>query len=123
MKRAIYEKLLDWKDAAGRSPLILKGTRQVGKSYILQAFGENEFSDYHPFNFEQDKRLSTIFEADLNPERIIDELSIYCGKRINIANDLVIFDEIQECPEALTSLKYFCEKMPQLALCRLTDWG
>ena len=117
MKRTIYAKLLNWKDAAGRSPLLLKGARQVGKSYILQAFGENEFSDYHTFNFEQDANLSTVFETDLNPERIISELSIYSGKRINTASDLVIFDEIQECPEALTSLKYFCEKMPQLALC------
>jgi len=117
MKRTIYAKLLEWKDAAARSPLILKGTRQVGKSYILQAFGENEFSDCHIFNFEKDKKLSTAFEADLNPERILTELSIYSGKRIVIAKDLVIFDEIQECPGALTSLKYFCEKMPQLALC------
>ena len=117
MKRTIYAKLLEWKESAGRSPLLLKGTRQVGKSYILQAFGENEFSGCHLFNFEQDKTLSTLFEADLNPERILAELSIYSGKRINIANDLVIFDEIQECPNALTSLKYFCEKMPRLALC------
>jgi uncharacterized protein len=57
MKRTIYAKLLNWKDAAGRSPLLLKGARQVGKSYILQAFGENEFSDYHTFNFEQDANL------------------------------------------------------------------
>ena len=117
MKRTIYAKLLEWKETTGRSPLLLKGTRQVGKSYILQAFGENEFSGCHIFNFEQDKTLSTLFDADLNPERILADLSIYSGKRINIANDLVIFDEIQECPNALTSLKYFCEKMPQLALC------
>ncbi|MBC8176413.1 MAG: AAA family ATPase [Desulfobacteraceae bacterium] len=58
MKRTIYKKLLEWKNAAARSPLILKGTRQVGKSYILQAFGENDFSDYHTFNFEKDKKLS-----------------------------------------------------------------
>ena len=62
MKRTIYAKLLEWKDAAARSPLILKGTRQVGKSNILQAFGENEFSDYHTFNFKKDKKLSTAKE-------------------------------------------------------------
>ena len=117
MKRTIYKNLLEWKDAPARSPLILKGTRQVGKSYILQSFGENEFLDCHTFNFEKDKKLSAVFETDLDPKRILTELAIYSGKKINIAKDLVIFDEIQESPAALTSLKYFCEKMPQLALC------
>ena len=117
MKRTIYQKLLEWKDATGRSPLLLKGTRQVGKSYILQAFGENEFSAYHHFNFERDKNLSSVFDADLNPERIITDLSIYSGKKVDVDRDLVIFDEIQECSDALTSLKYFSEKMPQLSLC------
>jgi hypothetical protein len=117
MKRKIYTNLLKWKDSPGRFPLLLKGARQVGKSYILQEFGENEYPDHHIFNFEQDRKLSAAFGNDLNPERIISELSIHSGKRINIDKDLVIFDEIQECPGALTSLKYFYEKMPQLALC------
>ncbi len=117
MKRKIYTNLLEWKDSPGRFPLLLKGARQVGKSYILQEFGENEFPGHHIFNFEKDKKMSAAFESDLNPERIITELSIHSGKSINIDKDLVIFDEIQECPGALTSLKYFSEKMPQLALC------
>ena len=117
MERKIYTNLLEWKNSPERFPLLLKGARQVGKSYILQKFGENEFPDYHIFNFEKDKKLSTAFESDLNPKRIVTELSIHSDNRINIDKDLVIFDEIQECPAALTSLKYFSEKMPQLALC------
>jgi len=117
MKRKIYAKLLKWKDSPERYPLLLKGARQVGKSYILQKFGENEFPDHHIFNFEKDNKLSAAFESDLNPKRIITELSIHSDKRINIDKDLVIFDEIQECQAALTSLKYFSEKMPQLTLC------
>jgi uncharacterized protein len=117
MKRIIYKNLLDWKTSKIRAPLLLKGARQVGKSYILEAFGRHEFRKSHLFNFEKEKQLSSVFEPDLNPERILTELSIYSGKKVDITKDLVIFDEIQECPAALTALKYFCEDMPRLALC------
>lgn len=89
----------------------------MGKSYLLKQLGENDFKDFHVFNFEQDKRLHLIFEKDLFPERIIKELSLVIEKSIDIANDLLIFDEIQECPEAIASLKYFSEDLPGLALC------
>ena len=117
MYRKIYSKLIEWKKSESRSPLLLRGARQVGKSYILQKFGEHEFSDYHIFNFEMNKNLFSAFENDLDPERIIKDLSIVSGKKIDIKTELVIFDEIQECPKALTSLKYFCEQMPGLHLC------
>ncbi len=117
MERLIYKNLLNWKKDQNRQPLLLKGARQVGKSYILKAFGEREFKNYYFFNFEKDKKIISIFEPDLQPERIIRELSISIGKNIDVHNDLIIFDEIQECPKAITSLKYFSENMPELAVC------
>ena len=117
MKRKLYNELLKWKVSISRKPLLMKGARQVGKSYLLKKFGENEFPCCHIFNFEQDKKLNQIFESDLLPHRIISDLSIYCEKKIDVDNDLVIFDEIQECPEAVTSLKYFYEDMQNLTLC------
>ena len=106
-----------WKTQKDRKPLILKGTRQVGKTYILRAFGKRYFSHFHYINFEKDKRLLKIFDGDLNPTRILQELSFYLNASINKETDLIIFDEIQNAPRALTSLKYFHEEMPQIAIC------
>lgn len=117
MYRKIYSKLIEWKKSKFRSPLLLRGARQVGKSYVLQKFGEHEFPQCHIFNFEMNKNLFSAFETDLDPEKIIKDLSIVSGKNIDTRTDLIIFDEIQECPKALTSLKYFCEQMPRLHLC------
>jgi hypothetical protein len=117
MKRAIYKKLLLWKQSQDKSPLIVKGARQVGKTFIIKGFGENEFPNCHVFNFEKDKQLAVIFEENLDPNRIVRELSLYSGKVIDTQHDFVFFDEIQECPKALTSLKYFCEDLPYLHLC------
>jgi predicted AAA+ superfamily ATPase len=117
MKRALYKNLLDWKSSPTRKPLLLQGARQVGKTYLLEDFGKKEFPKFHVFNFEQDRSLSHVFEADLSPIQILADLSIHTGDRINSQSDLVIFDEIQACPRALTSLKYFCESMPELAIC------
>ena len=89
----------------------------MGKTYLLEDFGKKEFPKFHVFNFEKDKSLSHVFEADLSPTQILADLSIHTGDRINSQSDLVIFDEIQACPRALTSLKYFCESMPELAIC------
>ena len=86
---------------------MLQGARQVGKSHLLESFGRKEFEDYHVFNFELDSRLNTIFARDLDPERIFFELSIHSGTKVDPKTDLVIFDEIQDCPRAITSLKYF----------------
>ncbi len=117
MKRDLYKSLLDWKSSPTRKPLLLQGARQVGKTYLLEDFGKNEFLKFHIFNFEQDKGLSHVFETDLNPNQILTDLSIHKGERISSKSDLVIFDEIQACPRALTSLKYFYESMPELPLC------
>lgn len=112
MKRTIYNKLLDWKKSPDRKPLLLKGARQVGKTYLLQEFGKNEFQNTFYLNFEKDKSLAKIFSTNLDPKRIINEISLHFKVKINVETDLLIFDEIQACSEALTSLKYFCEELP-----------
>jgi predicted AAA+ superfamily ATPase len=117
MKRNVIESLNNWKSSANRKPLILKGARQVGKTHILKEFGCAAFPRCHYVNFEEDERLGRIFEQDLKPHRILDELQFYLDQIIDRRQDLVIFDEIQRCPKALTSLKYFSEEMPELALC------
>jgi predicted AAA+ superfamily ATPase len=117
MKRNITESLNDWKSSANRKPLILRGARQVGKTWILKEFGGAAFPRYHYVNFEKDERLGRIFEKDLKPGRILEELQFYLDRPIDRRLDLIIFDEIQRSPRALTSLKYFSEEMPELALC------
>lgn len=112
MKRTLYNKLLEWKHLPSRKPLLLKGARQVGKTYLLQEFGRNEFQNTFYLNFEKDKILNKIFSFDLDPRRIINEISLHFKKKFNIEHDLLIFDEIQACSDALTSLKYFCEDLP-----------
>lgn len=117
MQRIAMEKLKTWKMSPARKPLILRGARQVGKTYLLKRFGEAEFSDYHYINFEEDQQAGQIFERNLDPQRILNDLQLYLEKPIDPKTDLLVFDEIQRCPKALTSLKYFREKMPELALC------
>lgn len=117
MRRNMLDKLKVWKDKNDRKPLILRGVRQAGKTYILQSFAETCFSAVHYLNFEKDEKLKTVFENDLSPQRIIQELSFYLNRPIDVDHDIVIFDEIQNIPRALTSLKYFCEEMPNLAVC------
>jgi len=116
MKRTIYQKILNWKHARRRRPLILQGVRQCGKTHTLQAFGQHEFPRTHYFNFEKQADLHHQFKGNLNPSEIINRLSFLADSDINCQQDFIIFDEIQACPEALTSLKYFAEEMPELAL-------
>jgi len=117
MKRLIWKKLLCWKNKPNRKPLILKGARQVGKTWILKEFGKEYFPSFHYINFEKNTSLASVFKKDLDPVRILDELSFFLNKGIDIEEDLIVFDEIQEVPEALTSLKYFHEEMPNLRIC------
>ena len=117
MKRFIEKELFVWKNSSSRKPLVLRGARQVGKTYVLNSFGHREFQTLHYINFEEDERLEAIFAKDLHPKRIVDELQFYLNRSINCEKDLLVFDEIQRCPRALTGLKYFCEEMPELALC------
>lgn len=115
MERDIMEKLVAWKDSDGRKPLLLTGVRQCGKTYILQEFGKRYFESVAYFYFEGNTGLASIFEYDFDVERILDELgNIFNGSPILPGRTLVIFDEIQACPRALTSLKYFCERKPDL---------
>ena len=103
--------LVRWKAQRTRKPLVLQGARQVGKTFLLQEFGRSHFANVHYFNFEEDKALASIFAPNFKVPRILDDLSLYQNKEIGL-DDLIIFDEIQAAPSALTSLKYFCETRP-----------
>lgn len=116
MKREILSKLEGWLNSQTRKPLVLQGARQVGKTYTITEFGNAHFKRCHIFNFEENKEIHAIFEKNFDPKRIIEELAYLKAIPIDLKHDLVFFDEIQECPKALTSLKYFCEEMPGLAL-------
>ena len=109
MNRTITDQILRWKNSPERKPLVLKGVRQCGKTYILKEFGQTNYPDVAYFNFEETPSLSNVFERDFDVKRIIIELGLFRGKTILPGETLVIFDEIQECGKALTSLKYFCE--------------
>ena len=117
MERILLEDLKKWKEKADRKPLILRGARQVGKTWLLKDFGEKCFKDICYVNFEQKDILGKVFEGTLSPKRIIEQLSIYHGKKIEPQDTLMIFDEVQELPRALTSLKYFAEEAPEYAIC------
>lgn len=110
MQRFITEELIKWKNSKDRKPLILKGARQVGKTYILKDFGSKYYDNVAYFNFDHDDGLASLFLNTKDPKRIIEQLSLVNGKKINPVSTLIIFDEIQECPNALNSLKYFCEE-------------
>ena len=117
MQRHLMTQLITWKTHPKRKPLILRGVRQTGKTYLLTEFGRNHFKNVHIINFEKQMRLKKLFEEDLDPHRILNDLCFQLKTNIDIHKDLLIFDEIQACPNALTSLKYFCEDLPELALC------
>ena len=110
MKRFILEELIKWKESKYRKPLILKGARQIGKTYILQQFGKENYEGVAYFNFDHDEDLYNLFNNTKDPKRILEQLSFIYGKAIIPGKTLIIFDEIQECPNALNSLKYFQEE-------------
>ena len=117
MKRLLMKQLIAWKNNPKRKPLILQGVRQTGKTFLLTEFGQTEFNRVHLINFEKQNAFIKLFQADLNPRRILEDLSFQLQTHIDLRQDLLIFDEIQACPNALTSLKYFCEDLPELAVC------
>lgn len=117
MERLLINELQKWKEKSDRKPLILRGARQVGKTWLLKDFGKKSFKDVCYINFEQKDVLGAIFEGTLSPKRIIEQLSVYSGKKILPEETLIIFDEVQEMPRALTSLKYFAEEAPEYAIC------
>ena len=104
------EKLVAWKSSDERKPMVLKGARQVGKTWLMKEFGKNYYKSFVYFNFDEEDELKSIFETNKNPQRIIELLSMIAGEKIHPLDTLVIFDEVQECPEALNALKYFKEK-------------
>lgn len=110
MKRNALQNLLAWKSAPDRKPLVLKGARQVGKTWLMKEFGETCYEQYVYFNFDEEEALGSIFKSNKNPHRILELLSLISGEKILPEKTLIIFDEIQECPEALNALKYFKEK-------------
>lgn len=115
MERDIIKQLVEWKNSADRKPMMITGVRQCGKTYICKEFGKTYFEDVAYFYFEGDKGLSSVFDYDFNVDRIIDELgNVIRGKEIVPGKTLVIFDEVQACPNAITSLKYFCENKREL---------
>lgn len=113
MYRAAIENLKKWKNKKSRKPLVMEGARQVGKTWLMKEFGRQEYEKTVYINFDADKRAGDLFSENLNPDRIIKMLEIYSGSKIDSDNTLIIFDEIQEAPRALSALKYFCEDAPQ----------
>lgn len=110
MKRNAILKLVQWKNSPERKPMVLRGARQVGKTWLMKEFGKNYYDNYVYFNFDEEDELKSIFETNKNPHRIIELLSMISDEKIEPEKTLIIFDEIQECPEALNTLKYFKEK-------------
>jgi predicted AAA+ superfamily ATPase len=113
MERSVIKQLAAWKDNPHKKPLILKGVRQCGKTWLLREFGEKYYTDMAYFSFEGNDPLNALFEGDLDPRRIITELGVHRQKSIEPGKTLIIIDEIQFCDRALSSLKYFCENAPE----------
>ena len=114
MYREITKELIKWKDNSRRKPLILTGVRQCGKTYIVDEFGKNHFKNVAHLNFEESENAGAIFEYDFDVNRIIKELGYLTGEKIIAGETLLFFDEIQNCPRAITALKYFCENKRDL---------
>lgn len=110
MKRNALKALMQWKSSEDRKPMVLKGARQVGKTWLMKEFGRTAYDSFVYFNFDEEDELKSIFEVNKNPQRIVELLSLIAGEKILPERTLIIFDEIQECPSALNTLKYFKEK-------------
>ena len=116
MERQLLQDLLKWKNKSKRKPLIIQGARQVGKTWIMKEFGKRFFKNTVYINFDNNPRMKTVFEEDYDIKRIVSALKIEHGGNFEAEDTLLIFDEIQEVPKALTSLKYFCEDAPEYAI-------
>ncbi|MDO5401428.1 MAG: ATP-binding protein [Eubacteriales bacterium] len=113
MYRTAIEKLLKWKQSKRRKPLIIEGARQVGKTWLMKEFGKQAYADTVYINFDSNSRMAKLFASDLDTDRLMMGLELYAGRKIDPNNSLLIFDEVQEVPRALASLKYFYENAPQ----------
>jgi len=116
MQRDVENEILRWKSSEGRKPLVLMGARQVGKTWLMRDFGKRNFAAVHEFNFDGNVDLASVFRSTKEPVELLPKLSVLSGRKIDVERDVILFDEIQECGEALNSLKYFYEKCPQLAV-------
>ncbi len=117
MERLLYGDLVAWRQQQERKPLILDGARQTGKTWLLRRFGEREFRRAHYINFEADPSAMSIFDGALSPQTLLPLIELYTGRAVDQEHDLIILDEIQLCPRAMTSLKYFAEEGPRYAVC------
>jgi len=115
-KRDIYQDLMAWKANSQRKPLLLMGARQIGKTTVLKSFGYNEYSTLIYINLEREKDMHSLFEGNKNPQFLLDSISLFSGHEIYPERTLIVLDEIQECRDALTSLKYFNEERPDIQL-------
>ena len=113
MYRYAIENLDKWKNSKNRKPLIIEGARQVGKTWIMKEFGKKSYNKTVYINFDSNVQMAELFSIDLNVERIIMGLELYTGHKISPSDTLIIFDEVQEVPKALSSLKYFYENAPE----------
>ena len=113
MYRVAIEKLYKWRESKRRKPLIIEGARQVGKTWLMKEFGSKAYANTVYINFDSNSRMADLFASDLNTDRLIMGLELYAGHKIEAENTLLIFDEVQEVPRALSSLKYFYENAPQ----------
>jgi len=112
MKRKLIKDLMEWKNRKNHKPLILQGARQVGKTWIMKEFGRSQYKQVAYINFDSNEKLANVFSIDLDTTRLITAIGLEVGFKITPENTLIIFDEIQECPQAITSLKYFNENAP-----------
>ena len=113
MERLILSKLLAWKNSPYRKPLILKGVRQVGKTWVLKEFGRRYYENTAYFNFDENEEYKQFFETSKDVDRILQNLMLASGQKIMPGKTLIIFDEVQDCPKVINAMKYFCENAPQ----------
>ena len=116
MIRYAMQQLLEWKNRSNRKPLIIKGARQVGKTWLMKEFGRQHFKKVAYVTFYNNKRMARVFEDDYDIDRIIMNINIETKTEVTPGDTLIIFDEIQEAPKAMESLKYLCENAPQYAI-------
>ena len=113
MDRTLLQKLLKWKNSKYRKPLILKGVRQVGKTWLLKEFGRQYYENTAYFNFDESPEYQQFFETTKDVGRILQNLMLASGQKISPGTTLIVFDEVQDCPNVINSMKYFCENAPQ----------
>lgn len=113
MERYAMQQLISWKNKKRRKPLVIEGARQVGKTWLMKEFGKTQYKNAVYINFERNRIMQQLFSQDLDVKRLLNGLQLYSGEKIVPGDTLIIFDEIQEVPAALTSLKYFCEQAPE----------